>query len=221
MKLDVLNKEGIKVGEIEVPKEIADLEFNPALVHQVMRWQMLNTYYPYAHTKIRSEVSGSGRKPWPQKHTGRARHGSRRSPIWRGGGVTFGPRKENIKQIKITKKMKRKAILSVLKEKINNNLVKVFDNLNFEGKTKEAAKFFEKFLNKTKTKKKFETVLSIIPNNDIFTFRAVRNLPYADAIEARNLNILSLLNHKYVFLTPESLEKIIQTFVVKKKISSQ
>jgi large subunit ribosomal protein L4 len=188
------------------------MEFNPALVHQVMRWQLLNTYFPYAHTKTRSEVAGSGRKPWPQKHTGRARHGSRRSPIWRGGGITFGPRKEEKKQIKITKKMRRKAILMTVAEKFRKNLLKCFENFPLEGKTKEMAKFLTKFLEPRKTKKKYETCLLVIPENDKKIFQAVRNLPYADAIEARNLNLLSLLNHKYLFLTPESLSVIEKTF---------
>jgi large subunit ribosomal protein L4 len=211
MKIPVLNLSGEKVKEIDLPK-FFEMEFNPALVHQVMRWQLLNTYFPYAHTKTRSEVAGSGRKPWPQKHTGRARHGSRRSPIWRGGGVTFGPRKEEKKQIKITKKMRRKAILMTVAEKFRKNLLKCFENFPLEGKTKEMAKFLTKFLEPRKTKKKYETCLLVIPENDKKIFQAVRNLPYADAIEARNLNLLSLLNHKYLFLTPESLSVIEKTF---------
>jgi large subunit ribosomal protein L4 len=211
MKIPVLNLSGEKVKEIDLPK-FFEMEFNPALVHQVMRWQLLNTYFPYAHTKTRSEVAGSGRKPWPQKHTGRARHGSRRSPIWRGGGITFGPRKEEKKQIKITKKMRRKAILMTVAEKFRKNLLKCFENFPLEGKTKEMAKFLTKFLEPRKTKKKYETCLLVIPENDKKIFQAVRNLPYADAIEARNLNLLSLLNHKYLFLTPESLSVIEKTF---------
>ena len=211
MKIPVLNLSGEKVKEIDLPK-FFEMEFNPALVHQVMRWQLLNTYFPYAHTKTRSEVAGSGRKPWPQKHTGRARHGSRRSPIWRGGGITFGPRKEEKKQIKITKKMRRKAILMTVAEKFRKNLLKCFENFPLEGKSKEMAKFLTKFLEPRKTKKKYETCLLVIPENDKKIFQAVRNLPYADAIEARNLNLLSLLNHKYLFLTPESLSVIEKTF---------
>lgn len=215
MEVDVLNKKGEVTGKIELPPEIFSLKFNPALVHQVMRWQTLNTYYPYAHTKIRSEVKGSGRKPWPQKHTGRARHGSRRSPLWRGGGVTFGPRKENVKQIKINKKMKRKAILMTIAKKFQDKLMKVFEDLSFSGKTKEAFSFLANFLKETKTKKKRETALLVIPDNDKKTFRSVRNLPFADVIEARNVNVLSLLNHKYLFLTPKSIDIIKETFVRK------
>jgi large subunit ribosomal protein L4 len=215
MKLDLYNKEGEKIGEIEVNDIFDRIKRNDALIHQVMRWQILNSYYPFAHTKTRGEVRGGGRKPWPQKHTGRARHGSIRSPIWKGGGVVFGPRKEEKKAIKINKKMRRKAILMVLKEKMKNGLVKVLEDFNLkEYKTKEMNKILEKFLQKRKTKKKRETALLIIPENDTKLIKAVRNLPYADAIEARNLNILSLLNHKYVFTVPEAFDIIKKTFKI-------
>lgn len=216
MKIPVYNKEGKIVEEIEFPKQIADLEFNKSLVHQVMRWQSLSSYFPWAHTKTRAEVRGGGRKPWPQKHTGRARHGSIRSPLWRKGGVTFGPRKEKKREIKINKKMKRKAILMVLAEKLRRNLLKIFTDLNFSnGKTKDVAKFLEKFLEERKTKKKRETALMILETNKKETIRATRNLPYADALEARNLNLLALLNHKYVFLEKGALNKILETFKIK------
>jgi large subunit ribosomal protein L4 len=216
MKTDIYNFQGEKIGEIELPEEIFNLEFNHPLVHQVMRWQMMNTYFPYAHTKTRGEVRGGGRKPWPQKGTGRARHGSIRSPIWVGGGVTFGPRKEKKRQIRINKKMKRKAILMVIAEKLRQRLLKVIDKINpKEFKTKEFDKFFSKFLQPRNTKKKKESALLVIGENKPEIFRSVRNLPYADVIEARNLNILSLLNHKYLFLTKDSIEKIRETFLKK------
>ena len=214
MKVPLYNQKGEIVGEIEIPQIFDEIKWNPALVHQVMRWQILNSYYPWAHTKTRSEVRGGGRKPWPQKHTGRARHGSIRSPIWKGGGITFGPRKEKIRSIKINKKMKRKAILMVFAQKLKNNLAKFLESLKPEEyKTKKMHEILTRFLEKRKTKKKYESALVIIPENDKFLIRSIRNLPYADAIEARNLNILDLLNHKYIFLEPKSLEVIINTFV--------
>ncbi|GIW67388.1 MAG: 50S ribosomal protein L4 [Candidatus Parcubacteria bacterium] len=214
MKTYLYNFQGEKIGEIEFP-EIFNLEFNPALVHQVMRWQMLNNYHPYAHTKTRGEVRGGGRKPWPQKGTGRARHGSIRSPIWKGGGVVFGPRKEKIRQIKVNKKMKKKAILMTIAEKLRQNLIRVIDKLEpKEYKTKEFEKFFSKFLQPRKTKKKKETALLVIENDKKEIYRSIRNLPYADAISARNLNLLELLNHKYLFLTKDSLTELYKRFSV-------
>lgn len=216
MKVPIYNQKGEIIGEYEVPKVLEDLEWNPALVHQVMRWQILNSYYPWAHTKTRAEVRGGGRKPWPQKHTGRARHGSIRSPIWKGGGVIFGPRKEKVRAIKINKKMKRKAILTVLAQKFKNNFVKMLESLRPEEyKTKKMHEILTRFLEKRKTKKKYESALIVIPENDRALIKSVRNLPYADAIEARNINILALLNHKYLFLEPKSLEVILNTFLKK------
>lgn len=208
MKLsaDLFNFEGVKIGEIDLPPEIFDVKVNYVVIHQVARWQSLNTYYPYAHTKDRSEVRGGGRKPWRQKGTGRARHGSIRSPIWVGGGVTFGPRKDTIKQIKINKKIKNKAVAMVLTQKFKDNFLKIIDKISLENfKTKNFDNFFSKFLQPRKTRKKRETALLVIDNNNQQIFRCVRNLPYADVIEARNLNVLSLLNHKYLFLTKDSL----------------
>lgn len=214
MILKVYNQQGEEIDKIEVDDVFDKLKFNPALVHQVMRWQILNNYYPWAHTKTRGEVRGGGRKPWRQKGTGRARHGSIRSPIWKGGGVVFGPRKDKIRKIKINKKMKRKAILMVLAEKMRNNYVKVLNSLlPDEFKTKKMDKILSQFLEKRKTKKKRESALIVIPDNNKDLIRSIRNLPYADVIEARNLNILSLLTHKYVFLEPESIEIIKKTFI--------
>jgi large subunit ribosomal protein L4 len=212
MKTDLYNFQGEKVGEIELP-EIFDVPFNPALVHQVLRWHTLNTYYPYAHTKTRAEVRGGGRKPWPQKGTGRARHGSIRSPIWVGGGVTFGPRNEEKKQIDINQKMKRKALLMTVTEKLKQNLLRIIENLdNKIYKTKEFENFFSYFLEPRKTKKKRETALLVIDKDDKNIYRAVRNLPYADAISARNLNLIEILNHKYLFLTKEAIEVLKNRF---------
>ena len=91
MNIQVVNTKGEAIEQYELPTDIFGLDANNTLVHQVYRYQVLNSMYPVAHTKDRSEVRGGGRKPWKQKGTGRARHGSTRSPIWRTGGITFGP----------------------------------------------------------------------------------------------------------------------------------
>ncbi|BCX15532.1 MAG: 50S ribosomal protein L4 [Candidatus Parcubacteria bacterium] len=223
MKLttDLFNFEGKKIGEIDLPSEIFGVKVNDVVVHQVARWQSLNTYYPYAHTKDRSEVRGGGRKPWRQKGTGRARHGSIRSPIWVGGGVAFGPRKDTIKQIKINKKIKNKALAMVLTQKFKDNFLKIIDKISIEDfKTKNFDKFFSKFLQPRKTVKKRETALLVVDGNHQQIFRCVRNLPYADVIEARNLNVLSLLNHKYLFLTKDSLN-VLQERLLKQNNKQQ
>ncbi|MFH0712566.1 MAG: 50S ribosomal protein L4, partial [Candidatus Jorgensenbacteria bacterium] len=117
MKAEVYNKENKKVDTIELSDRVFGAKWNPALVHQVLVSESANRRKPYASTKDRSEVRGGGRKPWAQKGLGRARHGSIRSPIWVGGGVTHGPRPEKDYGKKINKKMKRTAIYSVLSKK--------------------------------------------------------------------------------------------------------
>ena len=108
MKVPLYNQEGKESGQALLPKEIFDVKFNSDLVHQVAVSQAANRRRVIAHTKGRGDVRGGGKKPWRQKGTGRARHGSRRSPIWKGGGVTFGPTKERVFKKDIPKKMRRK-----------------------------------------------------------------------------------------------------------------
>lgn len=216
MKTKVYNLKGEIVDEVDLPEDIFGLKLNQSLIHQVLRWYMLNNYHPYAHTKTRSEVRGGGKKPWRQKGTGRARHGSIRSPIWVGGGVAFGPRKDEKKSIRINKKMRRKAILMALSAKLKDSFLRVIDKIELDNyKTKEFEKFFSKFLQARKTKNKKETSLLVVESNRPEIFRSVRNLPYADVIEARNLNLLEILNHKYLFLSKQAIEVIKQTFIKK------
>jgi len=138
IKLNVYNQQSELIGEMDLNPKIFNVKANPALVHQAVVAQMANERQVLAHTKGRGEVRGGGRKPWQQKGTGRARHGSIRSPIWRGGGVTFGPTKErNFKQ-KINQKMKQKALLAVLSDKVANKKLVVLDKLELtEYKTKK------------------------------------------------------------------------------------
>ena len=130
MKADLYNQEGKKMdAEVLLPKEIFEVPLNSDLVYQVAVSQNSNRRQKTAKTKDRSEVRGGGKKPWRQKGTGRARHGSNRSPIWVGGGVTFGPNLEkNFKKI-VPKKMRRKALFMVLSEKAKNNFIIVLEDL--------------------------------------------------------------------------------------------
>ncbi len=216
MDYTIYNQEGERVEEIELPKEIFEVKINPDLIHQVIVSQMSNRRKKLAHTKDRGEVSGGGKKPWPQKHMGRARHGSIRSPLWRHGGVTFGPRKERVFKKDIPKKMKRKALFMALSAKAKDNLLIILAQLKLEEpKTKLAAKILAnlraKILRLPKDKK--GSVLIALPGMDKDLILAARNLPEVVLIQAKDLNCLDALSSKYLIMPKESIKTIKETFI--------
>jgi large subunit ribosomal protein L4 len=215
MKVPVYNQKGEKLKEVLLPKEIFDIPVNPDLVHQVVVSQMANRRRVIAHTKDRGEVSGGGKKPWRQKRTGRARHGSIRSPIWRHGGVVFGPRKFKVFKKKIPKKMKRKALFMVLSAKAKNDLLILLDKLKIEKpKTKLIAEILNKLLTeKVKNQKtKKLNCLIVLPEMDRNLILAARNLPKTKTIQAKDLNPLDLLSFKYLIMPKESIKVIKENF---------
>jgi len=222
LELSVYNQEGQEVEKIILPESIFGLKINQDLIRQSYEAQLSQSRVPYAHTKDRSEVRGGGKKPWRQKGTGRARHGSIRSPLWRGGGVTFGPRKDKIFAKNINKKMRRKALLMVLSGKVRDNEMIILDNLKIEQpKTKLMADILKKFHPKsdhTKDEKpKVEIdlgrgALIAMAAKDENIIRASRNIPKILTIGAANLNVVDLLNYKYLVLPKESVGVIEKTF---------
>ena len=132
MNVKMYNEEGKEAGTADLPDGVFGVELNKDLVHQVMVAQMGNRRQVSASTKDRGEVSGGGKKPWAQKHTGRARHGSIRSPIWAGGGVTFGPTRERVYKKNINRKMRRKALAMVLSEKARGDLLILLEDLKMD-----------------------------------------------------------------------------------------
>ncbi|HDZ54428.1 MAG TPA: 50S ribosomal protein L4 [Candidatus Nealsonbacteria bacterium] len=208
MKIEIYNQNGEKIGQVLLPKEIFDIKINLDLVHQVLVSQMANRRRVIAHTKGRGEVRGGGRKPWRQKGTGRARASSIRSPIWRGGGVTFGPTKDRVFKKKINKKMKRKALLIVLSAKAKEKLIIVLDDLKLEKpKTKEILNIFRKILSPK------ISALIALPKKDEKILRAGRNIPGLQIMEARNLNVFDLLSSKYLIMPKETIKTIKETFL--------
>jgi large subunit ribosomal protein L4 len=207
MKYEVLDQNGKKVSQTLLPKEIFGLKANPDLIHQVVFSQMANRRQVLAHSKDRGEVRGGGRKPWRQKGTGRARAGSIRSPLWRGGGVTFGPRRERVFKKKINKKMKRKALFMVLSAKAKNNLLLVLDNLSLE---EPKTKLMSKILSKLPVKGSSLIALPKVEKNVIL---AARNLSQIQTIGTRNLNALDLLSFKYLIMPKEAIKVIKETFL--------
>ncbi len=223
MKITVYNQKGEEVGKMELPKEIFGVKLNPDLVHQVVVSQMANRRRVIAHTKDRGEVSGGGRKPWRQKGTGRARHGSIRSPIWRGGGVTFGPTKERNFKKRIPKKMKRKALFMVLSQKLKDKELIVLDDLRLEKpKTKEMIDIIKAQSSRIKTqnqnlKQKTEnkqSFLIALPKIDRNIILGARNIPRVATMQAKDLNCLDILNYKYLLMPKESIKIIEENFKI-------
>ena len=212
MKQIVYNQKGEEVGKIELPAKIFDLELNKDLVHQVVVAQMSNARKVIAHTKDRSERRGGGRKPWRQKGTGRARHGSIRSPIWRGGGISFGPTKERVFTKKVNKKMKQKALFIALSSKVRDNEMILLDKLEIkETKTKVMQVILNNLRKKLK-KDLDKSVLIVLPKTDVDIIRTSNNIPKTKIIRADSLNVLDVLNYKYFLMLQDSIDIIKKTY---------
>lgn len=223
IKVSVYNQQGKRIDEKELISEIFDIEIKPGLIQQAVIAQMAGTRKAIAHVKTRGEVRGGGKKPWRQKGTGRARAGSIRSPIWRGGGKVFGPRKERVFVKKINQKAKQKALRMVFTDKVKNKLLILLDKLEIiKGKTKEMLQIVKKLiegeiLKKDKERKKSKNWLLIaLPKKEEKIIRASRNLFGVQTIAVNALNIIDLVKYKYFLTTLEGIKDIEEKY--KKKI---
>lgn len=207
MELTVYNQEGKKTSSVKVPESIFKLPMNEALVHQVYTVKLSRQRRNYAHTKTRADVRGGGIKPWRQKGTGRARHGSIRSPLWRSGGVTFGPRNERVYAKNINKKMNKKALAVVLSAKVADSAIYIVDSLSYkEPKTK----FSIPLLNVVAGGSQSTLILGV---SDDKNFRRVfNNVPYANPISINRINIIDILNNKNCVFSKESLNFLINSY---------
>jgi len=187
-----------------LPDSVFAVPSNNDLLHQVVSAQMTNKRQVLAHAKTRAEVRGGGKKPWRQKGTGRARHGSIRSPIWKGGGATFGPTKEVNFKKKVSKKMASKALSVALSEKMRDRNVFVVNSIDLSApKTKEVAgilKLFKDKLGQT------GSVLIITPSLNKDLHRAINNIQKTGIVEARNLNPLETLSYKNLIILKDAIE---------------
>ena len=213
MKKTVYNQKGDKAGDVTLPEAVFDVPWNPDLVHQVVTVMQANARENIAHAQDRSEKRGGGRKPWAQKGTGRARHGSNRSPLWAGGGVTFGPRNERNFSKKINKKMAKKAMVCTLSQKAREGEVVLVDELAFdEAKTKHG----KVTLNTLSEIKGVESVLEhsaliLVPERNDELDRVFANFGNVTLDEVRNTNALELLQHKYVVIVdPDSSIEVLE-----------
>lgn len=191
---------------MKLPESVFGLRWNGDLVHQVVVGMQSNQRANTAQVKDRGAVRGGGKKPWRQKGTGRARHGSSRSPIWKGGGATHGPTTERNYEKKINKKMKTKALFTVISQKHRDGEVVLVDQFKFATpKTKEAQnninalakiKGFEKLVYR-----KGKRALIALPAGDAKVLKSFQNLPGTEVIETRNLNPELLLNYQYLVIS--------------------
>lgn len=205
METQIYNQKGKSVGKLSLPEAIFSVPWNGDLVHQVVTAMQANARTPVAHTKNRGEVRGGGRKPWKQKGTGRARHGSSRSPIWKGGGITHGPRNEKSYEQKINKKMRAKALYTVLSEKLRKGQLLFVEELALKNiKTKDAVavmkdlsgiKGFEKMVGG----KKPNTYITVPAKGDTLK-KSFANIPTVEIDEVRNMNPVDLLAYRYIII---------------------
>lgn len=206
-KVKVYNLEGQEVGEEALSDEVFAVKVNHGLVEQVVTAQLANARQALAHTKTRAEVRGGGKKPWAQKHTGRARHGSIRSPIWKGGGIAFGPRLDRNFSLKINKAMKRKALLMCLSDKVASQSLFLLDKLEVsEIKTKKFAAILAKL-----PVSGASTLIVIKDSNDKIV-KSARNLPKVKTVRADSLNVYDVLKHKYLLAAKDAVPVIEKTF---------
>lgn len=215
----IYNIKGQESGKIKLPESVFAVSWNGDMVHQVITSLMTNAREPIAHAKTRGEVRGGGKKPWRQKGTGRARHGSTRSPIWVGGGVAHGPRNDKNYERKVNKKMKTKALFAILSRKWKDGELLFIDSFTLkskEPKTKEAVEILAslskiKGFERLSTKKKNAAIITISKKSPVIE-KSFRNIGSVVVDEVRNLNPVDLLNHTFIVLeNPEESIKFLES----------
>ena len=203
-KVDLLNIEGKKVGDIELAENIFAVEVNEYAMHDVVLNYLANQRQGTQSTKTRSEVSGGGKKPWKQKGTGRARQGSIRAPQWIKGGIALGPKPRSYKYT-LNKKVKRLALKSALTTKVQENNIIVLDSLNFdEIKTKNMAKVLENI--------KVEKALVVLAEKNSNVQLSTRNIPNVKAALVNTMNTYDLLKYQTLVITKDAVEKIEEVY---------
>ena len=223
MEAIIYNQKGEKAGKIDLPENIIGLPWNGDLVHQVVTSVRSSARDPWAHTKDRGQVAGGGKKPWQQKGTGRARHGSIRSPIWVGGGVTHGPNSLKNYDRKVNRKMRVKALYTILSKKLKDGEILFVDNISFvQPKTKEAKAVLSKLASIKGfdgiTKKRNNAALFAFNKKDHNTERSLRNFSNIVIDEIRNLDLVSVLDHKYLVVSdPKESLSVLSAKMTSKK----
>ncbi|HOB42368.1 MAG TPA: 50S ribosomal protein L4 [Bacillota bacterium] len=203
-KAPLFDARGNRLGEVELPEAVFGIEPNEHAVHEAVTLQLASRRSGTHSTKTISEVRGGGRKPWRQKGTGRARHGSRRSPIWVGGGVVFGPKPRKYGYT-IPKKVRRLALLSALSSMAQENAVYVVDAIDLsEPSTKSMAALFEKI--------GAEKPLVVTDERSEVVEKSTRNIPGAMALHVEGLNVYDIVNHTALVLTRDAVSRAEEAF---------
>lgn len=208
-KVPVYNSAGEKKTEIELHPDIFNIVPNSSLIHQVYVALRANARQSWAHTKMRGDVRGGGKKPWKQKGTGRARHGSIRSPLWRGGGITFGPLSTRNYTQKINKQMKVGAVKACLSDKLLNDRIFAVESFDFNSRAQAASKF------RTALPGNGRTTMFLVSETTSELLKAVNNLPSVDVVRAVDVNVVDLMHHQYVVASTDALEALEKRFVKK------
>lgn len=206
MKIPLYSQDGSKKGDIAVPEEIFGQKANKALIHKMLLLQLANRRHPIAHTLLKGEVRGGGKKPYRQKHTGRARQGSTRNPHFRGGGVAFGPRNTRNFKLRASKAERRKALFSALSAKLQDARVSAL-----EGYAAQAAKTksFAAMLKKLPFEK---DILFVLPGKNEIMTRSSRNIPRVKTLLVNYLNVADLLKYRDVVFLKDALPKLSEIF---------
>ncbi len=211
MKVKLYNQKAEVVGDVELNSKIFEVKPNKHLLAEAVRIQLSNARKGLAHTKTRGEVRGGGKKPWKQKGTGRARAGSIRSPLWRHGGVTFGPRSNRNWSLKLNRKAAKQALFMALSDKVKENRFIILENFVLEQpKTKEVNKILGLFKKNLEVGKK---QLLLTGKEDKSLVRASRNLSGVSPIPASTLNTYEVLSADSIILPKSALEVIEKTFL--------
>mgnify|MGYP001610974351 CR=1 FL=1 len=207
MKTELYNQKGEKKGEMTLPKDIFEIEINEGLVHRYLIYQQANERTSIAHVKTKGEVRGGGRKPWAQKHTGRARQGSIRNPHWRGGGVAFGPKKWENYEKAMPKRARRLALFSILSAKARDGKIIGLDKFELESpKTKDFANLMEKM-------KIVRNVLVVLNKSEEILKKSARNHANAKPILSSYMNPADLLKYDNLLITESALKDITNTYL--------
>ena len=204
-EVELINKENKSVGKVELPEDIFGVKVNKELLYEVVHNHLANKRQGNAATKTKGLVSGGGKKPYKQKGTGRARAGSNRSPLWRGGGTIFGPQPRDY-SYRLPKKAKWLALSSALAAKFADNEVVIIDDLSLNEPKTKAVKSMLKGLG-------LDNVLIIVPEKNGNLELAARNIPRVDIARVSELNVYSILAHKKLLILKDAVERLKEVYL--------